>query len=141
MAKIKDPEPRRFNFSKSIDKVSITLQIPQVNERGSVEKVEVEHRFRIESLFEAMSAYRSALYVLNQKGEPSLDTGAAAFALWEETVCEVKNYDLENIKDWKDFFKTNPAAREHAVQAGSMLADQLGMLQGKLSVPFGPSGS
>jgi len=134
------PAVKKFNFSKSIDRVSITLLVPQVNDDGTVEKVEVDHVFKIESLFDAMNAYRSELYVINGKGAPSIDSGAAAFALWEETISEVKNYDFEGIEDWKEFFRTNPVAKEHAVQAGNLLADQLGLLQGKLSVPFEKSG-
>ena len=137
----KKPAAKKFNFSKSIDKVTITLLIPQRKDDGTLEKVAVEHIFEIESLFDAMNAYRSELYVINSKGAPSVDTGSAAFALWEITISEVRDYDLEGIEDWKEFFKTNPVAREHAVQAGNLLAEQLGLLQGKLSVPFDKSGA
>ena len=135
------PKNRLFSFSRSIDRVSITLRIPQVADNGTVEKVEVEHCFKIDSLFDAMEAYRSALIVPNANGIPTVSQGSAAFALWWETIFEVKNYDLIDVPDWKEFFKTNPVAREHATQAGDLLANQLGLMQVKLSVPFGKSGS
>ena len=133
---------KKFSFSKSIDQVSIILLIPQVQDDGTVEKVEVEHCFKINSLFEAMEAFRSALYVVDKKGQVRVDQGAAGFALWWKTIKEVKNYDPEEMgENWKQFFKTNSTAHEHATQAGGLLADQLGMIQGKLTVPFGKSGS
>lgn len=135
-------KPKKFfSFSKSIDQVSITLLVPQVTDKGTVEKIEVEHCFKIESLFDAMNAFRSKLYALDSNGVPELDMASAAFALWEETIAEVRNYDLEAVEDWKNFFRINPIAREHAVSAGTLLADQLGIMQGRLSVPFVRSGS
>jgi hypothetical protein len=132
---------KKFSFSKSLDRVSITIASPQVNEDGSVDQVEMEHCFKIDSLFDAMQAYRSALFVANPDGEPTVDHGAACFALWLETIEEVKNYDFTGVEDWKEFFKTNPVAREHAIQAANLLSNQLGSAQVKLSVPFGESGS
>ena len=142
---IKKPEnkkiEKKFNFSRAIDRVSITLLIPQVNDAGGIERVEVEHHFKIDSLFDAMEAFRSALYVVDEKGAVKVDQGAAGFALWWETIESVEHYDFSGVEDWKEFFKTDPVAREHATQAGALLSDQLGMIQGKLSVPFGKSGS
>jgi len=132
----KDKKKKTFNFSKSIDRVSVTLTVPQVTDAGTVETVEVEHSFKIDSLFDAMEAYRSELYVLNKKGEPAIDLAAAGLALWDKTIVEVNGYDLEGVKDWRKFFHTNPVAIEHASQAGTLLAERLGMLQGKLAVPF-----
>jgi len=142
---IKKPEnkktEKKFNFSRAIDRVSIAILIPQVTDKGTVEPVEVEHFFKIDSFFDAMEAFRSALYVISADGDIRMDQGAAGFALWWKTISEVKNYDFKGVEDWKEFFKINPDAREHAVRAGLMLSEQLGMPQARVSVPLKGSGS
>lgn len=127
---------KKFSFSRAIDRVSLTILIPQVTDTGKVESVEVEHCFKIDSHFDAMEAFRRELFVVDTSGEIKMDQGAAGFALWWETISEVKNYDFTGVENWKEFFRTNPVAREHAVRAGMQLNELLGMSQVKVIIPF-----